>query len=278
MEPPSSPSYDQVIDAHSHLHEDTNKIRNFLSKRMQVQQVCLCSATVKEWDFVYKLKLEFPNRVIPCFGVHPWNAHTVQAGDLTWQTSLHELLASCPNAILGEVGVDKVRKNVEFGNTFQSGQQQLVFEAQVNIACQLNKPMNVHCVQAHGWLFDFFRKFSKDKTKVLPPVLWHSYTGSADMVTGIIKIPKIGKKFYFSFSSAINLNNDSKKLDAAVAAVPEDRLLIESDWHRVDNQYNSIKEIVAFISKIRNWTEQETIEITTRNAIEFFSYNGDLVL
>jgi len=126
-----------------------------------------------------------------------------------------------------------------------------------------------------GYL-NFFRKFIKDKTKILPPVLWHSYTGSADMIEGLIRIPKIGRKFYFSFSSAINLNNSSKKLDAAVVAVPEDRILIESDWHLTGHQYKSMIEIVAFISKLRNWSPQQTIDITTRNANEFFGFTDNL--
>jgi len=254
-----------LYDSHSHLHEDTYKIFPFLSTIIKVKRVCLCSAIPGEWDLVFKLSTQFPSKTIPCFGVHPWNALRVQPTDQTWQIQLRQYLSNCPNAILGEVGVDKLKKE-----SFKSGHQQLVFEAQVEIAIQLNKPMNVHCVQAHGWLFDFFRKYSQDKTKTLPPVLFHSYTGSADMVIGLIKMPKVGKMFYFSFSSVINLQNSSKKLESAVAVVPENRLLLESDWNACQYQENGMWEILTYVANVRNWTPEETANITTKNAEVFF--------
>jgi len=121
-------------------------------------------------------------------------------------------------------------------------------------------------------LFDYFRAFSKDKVKanLLPRVLMHSFTGSADVVNGLVRTPKIGKKFYFSFSAVINLQNSSKKLDAALAMVPEDRILLESDTNVCGFQDNGMKQILTYVSKIRNWTEEETATKTTNNAKQFF--------
>uniref|UniRef100_A0A6B2LJY3 TatD related DNase n=1 Tax=Arcella intermedia TaxID=1963864 RepID=A0A6B2LJY3_9EUKA len=181
-------------------------------------------------------------------------------------------MESCPRAVVGEIGVDKVYK-ANGVNTFATGHQQQLFHIQVDLAIELKRPINVHCVQAHGWLFDFFRDIAKDKTKAenLPPVLLHSFTGSADMVTGLLKIPKVGKKFYFSFSAIINLTNSSKKLDAAIQIVPEDRLLLESDWNYCSNQEKGMSDIIGYISKMRNWTVDQTITISTQNATTFFS-------
>jgi len=136
-----------LIDSHSHIHDDDYQVDNFLGVGVQVERVCLCSATQKEWPLVNALANKHAQRVLPCFGIHPWNAQQVQPSDESWQLELRKYLESCPNAIVGEIGVDKIRKN-----TFQSGHQQQVFDVQVNIACQLNKPINVHCVQAHGWV------------------------------------------------------------------------------------------------------------------------------
>jgi Tat protein secretion system quality control protein TatD with DNase activity len=56
----------------------------------------------------------------------------------------------------------------------------------------------------------------------------HSYGGSVEEIPRFCKIPNIGPRFYFSFSHAIN-HRTPEKLRARVAAVPDDRLLLESD-------------------------------------------------
>lgn len=56
----------------------------------------------------------------------------------------------------------------------------------------------------------------------------HSYGGSVEEIPRFCKLPNIGTRFYFSFSHAIN-HRTPEKLRARVAAVPADRLLLESD-------------------------------------------------
>lgn len=56
----------------------------------------------------------------------------------------------------------------------------------------------------------------------------HSYGGSVEEIPRFCKLRGIGPRFYFSFSHAIN-HRTPDKLRARVAAVPDDRLLLESD-------------------------------------------------
>jgi len=226
----------------------------------------LCSMRPEEWDVVGRLVTTYTNRptIFPAFGIHPWLASEF-ASDDHWQAHLVETLAAHPNALVGEIGIDKIPK---WESSFKDGTQKQVFEIQFNIASTMQRPVSLHCVQAHGWLLQFFIDFSKDKSKFFPPVLCHSWTGSADTIQSLLKIPRVSKKFYFGFSGAINLTNSSKKLDAAILAVPQDRIVMESDRskYRPGNQ-----RIIGYIAKLRGWTVEETAQITTENALTFFS-------
>lgn len=66
----------------------------------------------------------------------------------------------------------------------------------------------------------------------------HSYGGSVEEIPRFCKLRGIGPRFYFSFSHAIN-HRTPEKLRARVAAVPDDRVLLESD------QVNHAAAIIA---------------------------------
>jgi hypothetical protein len=55
-----------------------------------------------------------------------------------------------------KVGVDKASKANNLGATFNSHQKE-VFDIQFNLASELQRSINVHCVRAHGWLFEYLR-------------------------------------------------------------------------------------------------------------------------
>lgn len=64
---------------------------------------------------------------------------------------------------------------------------------------------------------------------LLPPtIMLHSYGGSPEEVARFTRLPGVGPRFFFSFSAAIN-GRTPDKLRARIAAVPDDRLLLESD-------------------------------------------------
>lgn len=73
------------------------------------------------------------------------------------------------------------------------------------------------------------------------------------MIQSLLKLPKIGSRFYFGFSTVINISNDtpSPKLIAAINAVPKDRLLLESDWNEVSCIDTALLEAHRLIADIR---------------------------
>lgn len=96
------------------------------------------------------------------------------------------------------------------------------------MAAEFQRPVSVHCVKGYGHLLDFFAGLAKAPDTCPPKVMLHSYGGSVEEISRFCKLPNIGERFYFSFSHAIN-HRTPEKLRARVAAVPDDKLLLESD-------------------------------------------------
>jgi hypothetical protein len=86
----------------------------------------------------------------------------------------------------------------------------------------------MHCVRGYGHLLQLFSGLTKQPDVCPPKVMLHSYGGSVEEIPRFCKLRGIGDRFYFSFSHAINARTP-EKLAARIAAVPDDRLLIESD-------------------------------------------------
>jgi Tat protein secretion system quality control protein TatD with DNase activity len=58
------------------------------------------------------------------------------------------------------------------------------FDAQMALAGELGRPVSIHCVKAHGHLYEWLRG---QPVEALPPTLaLHSYTGSPDMARALL--------------------------------------------------------------------------------------------
>uniref|UniRef100_A0A915I2C4 Deoxyribonuclease TATDN1 n=1 Tax=Romanomermis culicivorax TaxID=13658 RepID=A0A915I2C4_ROMCU len=118
---------------------------------------------------------------------------------------------------LGECGLD-------FNRNFSPPADQLkAFEAQVDLACELQKPLFVHEREAHE---DLVKILTKRRQNPLPPVVVHCFTGTWDEA-----------KSYLDFGFYIGLTGFlwKDKLENGVKymlknqLLPLDRLLIETD-------------------------------------------------
>ncbi|KAF9358636.1 hypothetical protein BGX26_001265 [Mortierella sp. AD094] len=100
---------------------------------------------------------------------------------------------------------------------------------------------------------------------ILPPRLcMHSYGGSVDMLKAFVKMDH-PPEIFFSFSILINGRLQERKLKELILAVPEDRLLIESDHHSHAQVDHLLVEMVHKVAEIREWSIEETVEKTARN-------------
>lgn len=195
------------IDTHIHLQDykgncATDIIRAAAAAGV-VKFVCV-SAQESDWRKVTALYEQFPDTLIPALGIHPWYAADVQNG---WEQRLSQYLKNYPQALIGECGLDRL-------HCLEAQPQKAVFEAQLNIAKELKRPLLIHAVKAQDWLEDYWHKMPV-------PFVFHSYNGKAELLKKII-----AHGGYAAFNSSILRN---KGIAALLDVLPKDKILYESD-------------------------------------------------
>lgn len=205
------------------------------------------------------------------------------------QNILRPSLLEYPNAMVGEVGLDRSfripfpktdaksdrsdhKQAKKFTNLKVPMEHQLkLLNTQLDVAFELNRNVSFHDVQAHGAVMDLLASLAKhsDKWKhSKSKICLHSFGGSVDVIERVSKhIDK--ERIYFSFSTTINARLE--RLEELIRAVPDTRLLIESDYN--DIRYNDIRvwEILGIVCDARGWTSHEAASILKRNWREFSS-------
>ncbi|OLY78136.1 Cut9-interacting protein scn1 [Smittium mucronatum] len=155
----------EFFDVHTHfqLHEDQECSRKLLSN-VSMEGFGLMGTNYKDWEVVKKLALEFPTKIVPGFGIHPFSVNAILLADpvdnpneigprpnpipFDWEKDLENLLCEFPNSIVGEIGLDKVATDKITGAKYGLELQMNVFDRQFRIASRLNRPVSVHCLKS----------------------------------------------------------------------------------------------------------------------------------
>jgi len=146
-------------------------------------------------------------------GVHPHDAKDVTADTLS---ELKELARSEKVVAIGETGLD-------FYYDFSPRQdQRRVFEAQLEIARELNLPVIIHSREAFEETIDILEQFIGLKGR-LKGVVFHCFSGSAQQARIVLD-----HGFYISLTGVVTFKNAEMARQAA-KIVPADRLMLETD-------------------------------------------------
>ncbi|KAF2935479.1 uncharacterized protein [Oryza sativa Japonica Group] len=237
--PARAASVVRLFDAHCHLQDPRvlsvapSLIR--AATAAGVARFAVNGTSEKDWHLVKQMAEEYPS-VVPCFGLHPW---WVPERSPDWMDSLRRFFAETPEAAVGEIGLDKG----SHGKTIDFGEQVEVFQQQLELAKELNKPVSVHCVRAFGDLLEILKR-----TGPFPAgVLLHSYLGSAEMVSSLEILG-----CYFSLSGFLTgmKSTKAKKM---------------------------LKSVMKYVASLLEISEIELAEVTYKNATKLFSYHGSKV-
>ena len=144
-------------------------------------------------------------------GVHPHYATGVSADSIA---ELRDLL-SHPNAVaVGETGLDYNRdlspRNV----------QRSALEAQVDLACTLNKPLFLHEREAAADLLAILDNFIGR----LPRCVVHCFTGTEEVARQYVE-----RGFYVGITGWVGQKNRNRDLLQALQSIPPDRIMLETD-------------------------------------------------
>lgn len=167
-----------------------------------------------DWPNVLALQRQYPDSVVPQLGLHPWWVGKDPSDD-DWFVELKRLLIENPHAGLGECGLDKSGSRK---HTFQ--EQCVVFQRQICLALELNRPLSIHCVRAYGTMYDHV----KDRIGGKIPVMLHAWAGSPEMTQMFAQLDNV----FFSLNLTIlRMNPDS--CIRMVCSIPSHACLLESD-------------------------------------------------
>jgi len=185
------------------------------------------------------------------------------------------------------------------------GHQRRILRAQLHLAGEMQRAVSVHGVAAHGLVYDTLKEawsghenivkskrerkrrvsveadhenndasepdMAKDlpsdhSPKPYPPrICLHSYSGPLDTLKLYLH-PSVPVNMFFSFSSLVNLSHTSKKAFAVIMAVPEDKILAESDVHAAGGRMDDLmEEIVRTICQIKGWSLETGVKQLASN-------------
>jgi len=164
--------------------------------------------------------------------------------------------------------------------------QAAILKAQLRLGGEMNRAVSIHVVGCHGKIFDVlhetWRGFekevlsSREKKKIAkmslhpedgpieepeqlgvrpfpPRICLHSYSGLPAHLKSFLHV-SVPAEIFFSFSSAINMENGRAKAVEVIKALPDDQILIESDLDTAgDEMDRRMEEICREICEIKGW-------------------------
>jgi TatD DNase family protein len=201
---------------------------------------------------------EFPS-VFAAVGHHPNNATGFSGAD---RAELRELAADPLCRAVGETGFDRYREGAPLED------QRLAFEAQIEIAAELGKPLIIHTREADDLSIDTLREQAKGVRVIL-----HCFT----MPTRLEEC--LAEGWWISFAGNVTYPKASDLAEAA-ALVPDDRLLVETDApyltpqlrRRERNTPGYVVHTAEFVAKQRGVDYANFDQMIERNAAELFGW------
>lgn len=199
------------------------------------------------------------------YGIHPWAAALLSDTDrLQALRDLREWLKTHPHVALGEMGLDH---HPSFAPETHIAQEKC-FVAQLAMAHLLNKPIVLHCVRAHGRCLDILRDLGVPDAGGMV----HSFTGSLEVAERYLKLG-----LHLSFSGSLTKPHH-KKSRAAAAALPIERILVETDAPdqtpiergTVPNEPAFLSDVVEALAELRGMDPLDAAAQTEQNARRLF--------
>jgi len=173
--------------------------------------ILVTGTSVAESRRAVALAAAHPSFLWATAGVHPHHAGEFDADTV----AALSVLASEPCVVaLGECGLDYYRDYAP------RKAQQRAFEAQLELACRLRKPLFLHARDAHPRMAETLAAF-RDR---LPPAVVHCFTGGQAELRAYLELG-----LAIGVTGWICDERRGRHLVALVREIPLDRLLVETD-------------------------------------------------
>lgn len=255
------------IDTHCHLtdkqfQKDIEKVLAFseqLGVKFFVTSGFDLDSSIKAVEFASLHK-----NVFVTIGIYP--EHACLADEKTF-AKLEELAKNKKVVGIGEIGL-------QFTDKAPAKEVQIkVFERQIDLAFDLQKPIVIHCREAMGICLE---TLEKKRDKLVYGGTMHCFSGSRESALRVLKLGlNISVGGVSTFKNATNLKE-------ALSTVPLERILLETDCpylapHPYRGQRNSpafLPTIAENLAKILGKDVSEVEKVTSQNALKLFGLEG----
>lgn len=251
-----------MIDSHAHYDDEAFDIdRDTLLKSMSdngIETIVNVGANIKGSKESVALSEAYPF-IYAAIGVHPSDVDELNEEKLTWlkDMSKHDKVVA-----IGEIGLD-----YHYEDTDKELQKKW-FVSQMQLAKEVNKPIIIHSRDAAR---DTITLMKEAKAEEIPGVV-HCYSYTKESAREYLQMG-----YYFGIGGVLTFKN-AKKLKEAVAYIPLDRILLETDspylapepFRGKRNSSLYLPYVVSEMASIKGISEEEIIRITTENTKQLF--------
>ena len=259
----------KYFDSHAHYYDDrfreeiTESVDELIGALFasSVSEIINVATSPENAPVTIAQAQKYPN-MYTALGIHPYDAAFFDKDPTSAVNAIRTLVKdkSSKCVAIGEIGLDYHYEGIE------KDRQIAYFEAQMALARELDMPVVIHDRDSHEDVISVMKKFP-DVIGVL-----HSFSGSAEMAKEVIRMG-----YYVSVSGTVTFKN-ARKPKEVVAAIPRDRLLIETDCpylaphpHRGKiNHSGYLSYTNATVAEIWGIDEASAAEITAENARRLF--------
>jgi len=259
-----------MFDSHAHLQDPRlrGELGPVLKRALeaQVTGICCCATAPADWQAVKEIESGYRNPdlvILPAYGVHPWYVERLYSD---WPDLLEYYLEQNPAALVGEIGLDGIRKSIARDLQLQ------ILILQMELAARMQRPVVLHGARAWGELADHVAPFAGR----LPAIIVHGFSGSAEIMRRFVTMGA-----YLSFAGSV-CNPQAFTVRGAAVQVPSGQLLIETDApdlfpaggtaaardekNRPVNQPSNLQIICDEVAALRQLSSDVVADITASNA------------
>ncbi len=258
-----------LIDSHCHIHfPEFEKDRNEIIKRSFENGVLMITigSDLETSAQALALAEKYQGRIWSASGIHPNDAVFKSDSLISVIEEVFKLAQKKPVVAIGETGLDFFRvkekdlQKIQFEN----------FEAHIDLANRLNKPMTIHIREAYQEAIQFLKSHRVEKGGAM-----HCFGGSSDQARQFLDLG-----FHISFAGNITY---SDKLDETIRHIPMDRILAETDAPLLApvpnrgkrNEPAYIEFVIKKISQLKNVDFGVLSDQIFENTIKAFQLNLD---
>jgi TatD DNase family protein len=249
-----------LIDAHAHLTDDrlTSDLPDVVARAAAagVERILTCGEDIGSSEAAIALAERYPS-VRVAVGVHPHRTDTLTHGAVE---RIRELASNKCVVGIGEIGIDLS------GRSAPRAVQEEAFRAQVELAAELDLPVTIHVRDAGGVVRDLLDRLPRVRGHI------HCYGEGPEAVEDWMR-----RGLHLSFAGTVTYPR-SEGLRAALALVPADRLLLETDAPYLApqarrgrrNEPAFVAETYAAVAALRRVSTADLARTVSDNAAALF--------